>query len=276
MQEVYLCALFENNSIPELKSFFIHFKRANPRVKKVYFRITLTDMVLYCKESISSCYYINNNQVIEELKLGNQQCNNKYIIVQFQDFDTVVGAVNKIASNPKDVRIYLEQIEEQIYLTWNITQQDDTSIIKQTYIEFIEELEIVQLELQPMIIMPTYLLNQMATIAKNYDAPLRLNFYKQQGLYSVEIIVQLENDVPSFSTLFLASQHQAENLKQIDSFFQISKNYTQQFIDITSIEENIVITLDQSPTSPLVLNYLSGRAVEMGIVKQFIIQRMYS
>lgn len=29
----------------------------------------------------------------------------------------------------------------------------------------------------------------MATIAKNYDTSLKLNFYKISGLYSVEIIV---------------------------------------------------------------------------------------
>lgn len=40
MQEVYLCALFDNNTLTELKNFFIHFKRANPRIKKAYFRIT--------------------------------------------------------------------------------------------------------------------------------------------------------------------------------------------------------------------------------------------
>ncbi|KAM3139760.1 hypothetical protein pb186bvf_008218 [Paramecium bursaria] len=237
-QSIFLCALFESRAIPEIKSFFSGFRRAQSKLRGALLKITENALYLYAKECTSQCFKILNEKIIQQIKMNNPQSGEKQIILFFKDFDSLVQAVNQLVQNPKDARIYLELIDEQLFLTvmnllqtqWSFTRHDETVVMKSAEVDIMNNDEYPDIEIvdyEPIIMIPTWILNQCAQIAVKNDTSFRINFYMVHEQYSLEFEVNNTLDLPKYRQYFIAQQAKKEELKNLEVifFFQIQISF---------------------------------------------------
>lgn len=112
------------SAVLDLKRFFSHFKKSAPKQKAVYLRVSHMEFVLFTKEGISQTFIIGmtelmveNEKIVQEiLDLGFPNGQDS-LTFHLQDFDAMVHTVNSIVPNLKDLRLYLEQVNNRLYLT---------------------------------------------------------------------------------------------------------------------------------------------------------------